>query len=366
MESERHDNEWLLEGLLADGKTWQVRIDPLPFLVGRSAECDLNLSARSVSRQHAELYATTDGLFTRDLGSKNGTWLNRRRLVREEKIRPGDVIAFGTVECRVVRRGAEASLDETGTEKVLRPPLLPYCGPDFEALLAGAEVFPLYQPIVRLEDKSRLGYEVVGRGRREGLPTMPMDLFEIAKHLGREAELSRLFWQKGLEGAEAFGQPVHLFINVHAGEISGSGLVEALEAARMKAPDLPLTVEISEKAVTDLGEMRRLRAALMSLNIRLAYDDFGAGQSRLLELIEVTPHFLKFDASLIAGLQGRPPRHLKMLEALVRMARELGITAVAEGVESPRDAEACTGLGFHYAQGYHFGRPGPALQYTAL
>ena len=93
--------------------------------------------------------------------------------------------------------------------------------------------------------------------------------------------------------------------------------------------------------------------------MHLAYDDFGAGRARLNELGEAPPDYLKFDIGLIRNIDRAPVRKQKLLEGLVKMAQELGIHAVAEGVESEAEAATCRELGFPMAQGYHFGRPAP-------
>jgi EAL domain-containing protein (putative c-di-GMP-specific phosphodiesterase class I) len=103
--------------------------------------------------------------------------------------------------------------------------------------------------------------------------------------------------------------------------------------------------------------MREFRAALHDLGIRLAYDDFGAGQSRLLELTEVPPDYLKFDRSLVQESALCSESHWSLLQTLVKHATEVGIATVAEGLESQEAVDACRDLGFTYLQGYHLGRP---------
>jgi EAL domain-containing protein (putative c-di-GMP-specific phosphodiesterase class I) len=93
------------------------------------------------------------------------------------------------------------------------------------------------------------------------------------------------------------------------------------------------------------------------MNVRLAYDDFGAGQARLLELAEAPPHYLKFDRRFVMGIDQAPASRRRLVASLVAAARELLVKTVAEGVETAAEAEVCRDLGFTLAQGYHFGRP---------
>ena len=120
-----------------------------------------------------------------------------------------------------------------------------------------------------------------------------------------------------------------------------------------------LTLEVHERALADLAAVERLRTQLGRLGVGLAYDDFGAGQARLLELAEVPPTYLKFDMSFVRGIDSAPPSRQRMLSSLVSVARELLINTVAEGVETAEEADVCMHVGFTHAQGFFFGRPRP-------
>ena len=95
-----------------------------------------------------------------------------------------------------------------------------------------------------------------------------------------------------------------LFLNTHPAELAKPGLVESLEELRALAPNLDLTLEIHESALAQPDSMGALRDRLSEINVGLAYDDFGAGQARLLELAEAPPHYLKFDREV--RLEHRP------------------------------------------------------------
>jgi EAL domain-containing protein (putative c-di-GMP-specific phosphodiesterase class I) len=135
---------------------------------------------------------------------------------------------------------------------------------------------------------------------------------------------------------------------------------------REDLPDLRMTLEIHEAAVTDTHLIRDLYATLRELDVGLAYDDFGAGQSRLLELADVVPDYLKFDMEFIRSINLAPAERLKVVATLVRMASELGATPLAEGIETEGEAQTCEQLGFVLGQGYYFGRPAAARDYVGL
>jgi EAL domain-containing protein (putative c-di-GMP-specific phosphodiesterase class I) len=351
---------WFLEGFLGEGRSLIIPVTPLPFLVGRRENCDLKLSARNISREHAVLFLKGNRLWVRDLGSRNGTFVNRELVIKETPLSPGESLHFGDLEFRVGRRESDGPLDETGETATALPSLaslLQAYETDLRGMLSQRVVESYFQPIMGLKDMKLFGYEITSRGRYGNLPTTPGDLFSIAEGLHCAADLSRLFWQEGLSQSARLPGRQHLFINIHPDETGQPDLVKALQDVRLTTPRLEITVEISEKAVTDLDLMRSLKQQLTDLDIRLAYDDFGAGQARFRELIEVPPHFLKFDQSLIQEIDRMPERFHKVVETLVRMAKELDIATVAEGVESPGESRTCAQMGFDFAQGYLFGKP---------
>ncbi len=77
------------------------------------------------------------------------------------------------------------------------------------------------------------------------------------------------------------------------------------------------------------------------------------------ELVEAPPDFLKFDISLIRDIDKATPERQRMLASLVSLVKDLGIRPLAEGIETPGEADTCRSMGFTSAQGYHFGRPAP-------
>jgi EAL domain-containing protein (putative c-di-GMP-specific phosphodiesterase class I) len=93
------------------------------------------------------------------------------------------------------------------------------------------------------------------------------------------------------------------------------------------------------------------------MKIGLAYDDFGAGQARLVELVEVPPDYLKFDMKLVQKIASASLERQRMLASLVKMVHELGVAPLAEGIEEAGDHEVCRQMGFKLAQGFYYGYP---------
>jgi EAL domain-containing protein (putative c-di-GMP-specific phosphodiesterase class I) len=140
------------------------------------------------------------------------------------------------------------------------------------------------------------------------------------------------------------------------------GLAESLAGLRDLAPHLRLILEIHESALAKPALITSLRGSFDRIDVGLAYDDFGAGQARLIELAEAPPHFLKFDRIFISDIDKAPASKRRLLASLVAAARELLVETVAEGVETEAEAEVVSKLGFTHAQGFLFGQPLSAEQ----
>ncbi len=355
---------WYLEGF-PDGsrRLHRVPVLRLPFKIGRRSDQDLTLASNLVSSRHAEIRPHGRGLEIVDLESTNGTLLNGQPVTAPHRLEEGDIVQFATFEFRVgvLEPGrTEALLGATTEIGTALPELLVARTLRFRELLEGERVEAWFQPIVSLADRTAIGHEILGRSALDSLPLSSFELFELAAVVGAEARLSRLFRRLGAEACRALPNDLLYFVNTHPAEMRERGLFDSLEALRAEHPDLRLVLEIHEAAITDPADMSQLRAGLRSLRIGLAYDDFGSGQARLAELSAAPPDYLKFDRSMVAGIDQPPANRQRVLAALVAMATDLGIAAVAEGLEQDEEAAVCAELGFTLGQGFLFGVPAPA------
>lgn len=345
---------WMLSGQLADDQpVRQFRVDASRFIIGRKTEASLCISSPTVSREHAELTAIDKGLLLRDLGSTNGTYVNGTRISQPCTVHHGDLLQFGQMVFRVMQQNTEscqATVQDDSCDRALA--LI-----QFDQLMTQRAVSPHFQPIIALADGHVLGYEVLARSRFFGLKD-PRSMFAAAKVLNMEGELSRILREEGIRSGQVLPEGQVLFVNTHPAEINDLELLLfSLRELRELEPRRPLVLEIHETAVTRGGEMNQLRAALADMHIGLAYDDFGAGQARLVELVEVRPDYLKFDMKLVQHIASASLERQRMLASLVKMVHELGIAPLAEGIEEASDHEVCRQIGFKLAQGFYYGHP---------
>lgn len=354
---------WYLEHISDGPGKWMVPIEASPFVIGRDGDCSLTLQSKWVSRHHAEIHKSGDILWIRDRGSTNGTYVNRKKILSAELLEPGDILTFGKFEFRI--RSVDSIRDDPTevtssmdlTEELAN---LAAVEPRLRKLLSDRAVIPHFQPILSLADSRVVGYEILGRIPEVGLPASAAELFDAAAHLGCASDLSALFREVGLDvGKRLSGSPL-LFVNTNAVEMDRTEvLVESLRKVRHTVPSNGIVLEISEKAIPDILDMERFRTRLADLQIGLAFDDFGVGQTRLVELAKTPPDFLKFDISLIHRLHLAPKRLHRMILTFVKAAHDLGIATIAEGIECIEEKDACRLLGFEFGQGYYCGRPAP-------
>jgi EAL domain-containing protein (putative c-di-GMP-specific phosphodiesterase class I) len=225
-------------------------------------------------------------------------------------------------------------------------------------------VVPHFQPIVKLVGRQVVGYELLARSSLSGLED-PAAMFAAAERLNQEVALSVMLRRVGIQaGLQLAGRPM-LYVNTHPKELGAPELFHSLEEIRSCAPAQPITIEVHEAAVADERVLLDLRQVARNLDMQLAYDDFGAGQSRLDELARVAPDCVKFDMRLIRDLHQATAERRLVTARLVELVRDLGITPLAEGVECEAEAATCQEIGFELAQGYFFGRPAPVAAYQS-
>ena len=349
-------SRWVLEHRLGeDGEVQRTPMHPLPFTIGRAPGLSLVLTSAPVSKTHAEIYSDGVALRVRDLGSRNGTFLNHRPIA-DAPLHEGDVLGIGNYEFRILPDDTEppGAADTT-------PLTRHFAAARVRELIDTKAVEIAFQPIVALASGEAIAYEALGSGRFPGLPRSPVELFDLAGAFGpdAQAELSQLLRRQAVDVVKDWPAPPLLFLNTHPADLEQAGLLPSLRQLRADAPSVRLVLEVHESALAEPEFIAWLRAQLAEIEIGIAYDDFGAGQARLLELAEAPPDYLKFDRRFVSGIDKAPASRRRLVASLVAAARELKVHTVAEGVETAEEAAECTAAGFSHVQGYYFGRPGP-------
>lgn len=351
---------WLEHRAAEDEEPIRITLDRLPFRIGRGADSDFVIHSTRVSKEHAEIDRRRSTWVVRDLDSRNGTFVNGERVIEPRRLRHGDVLHVADRAFSFHVGRASASRDDATVIGTTGGEL---AGVRDVALAIGERrVHAVFQPIVDLSQGALRGYECLGRCdvlRDDGeAPRSIVELFRSAEAQGRAAELSRVLREVQVaDSALLAGDELRFFLNVHPAELEDETLLESLAAAASAIGRRRRTVvEIHESTITDLAAMGRLHARLHERGIEIAYDDFGAGQSRLRELAEVPPDFIKLDLSLVRDIDRSPARR-ELVAALTRVMRDLGIRVLAEGIETQGELEVCRDIGCELGQGFLIARP---------
>lgn len=227
-------------------------------------------------------------------------------------------------------------------------------------VLTNSDFYAVYQPLVRLRDRRVIGYEALSRF------TAPEELtpdiwFLDASDVGLGIELELATLAAALEGLTALPAGTYLSVNASPDLISD----EKFGALLRKHPVKRLLLEISELSEAhDTAAFHRGIAEVKRLGLRIAIDDVGAGYSGLQRIALLQPDMLKVDRALAETIDLNIT-HRAIVSALVHFAQETDTQVLVEGVERQEEAEALRALGVNYAQGWHFGRPGPLSSFTA-
>ncbi|HMP79162.1 MAG TPA: EAL domain-containing protein [Pirellulaceae bacterium] len=350
------DALWTVSGRAGDNQPLQeFEIHSEVFTIGRRANCSLPISSSCVSSNHAELRIRAGRMFVADLNSTNGTFINGVKLQGEAELFHGDLVQFASMVFRV-QHGQKINSGLTVTEQADDQALTML---QFDRLIHDDKLTPHFQPIVSMADQSVVGYEVLARSSLFRLQ-LPKDMFEAARQLGMEIELSQVARRRGIEVCTSLPASTVLFVNTHPKELADPRLHKSLEDLRILAgEERQITLEIHEAAVTNLQRMKELVRLLNDLNFRLAFDDFGVGQARLVELAELSPQYLKFDMKLTQNIQHASCGLKKLVNLFAKFVNDMGILALAEGVETEESHRILLEMGFHMAQGFYYGKPQP-------
>jgi EAL domain-containing protein (putative c-di-GMP-specific phosphodiesterase class I) len=226
------------------------------------------------------------------------------------------------------------------------------------------------QPKFSLETQALVGAEALIRWpQTDGSIRMPGQFLPLAERGGLmrpigswvTQEACRLLADWRTRGIQA----VPLAINVSAEQFNAEDWLSAWEQQLAAAAVDPasIVVELTESvAVADNAATKERLDRLHAMGAKISVDDFGIGFSNLAMLTRFAFDEVKIDRSLVQGLDGAGAS-ASICKAVGQIGRELGLTILAEGVETEAQGEAARALGCERAQGYLYGRPVPVAEF---
>jgi diguanylate cyclase (GGDEF)-like protein len=235
------------------------------------------------------------------------------------------------------------------------------------------QLVPFFQPIVDTQTGEIRGVEALARWEHPSRGLVPPgDFLPICEETGLIVPLGRRLMRDACAQVqrwrEWFGIDLRLSVNLSVAELDAPDLLGAVSAALRDAGAEPSTLclEITEHALmTEASHCLQNLAALDALGVALALDDFGTGYSSLAILRQLPIGILKIDRAFMTG-DVLGAADAAIIEAVIGLARALGLRAVSEGVETEAQWSELKRLGCEYAQGYFFSRPLHASELGAL
>ena len=230
-----------------------------------------------------------------------------------------------------------------------------------------------FQPIVRLQTGQLAGYEALMRWRHRtrGLVS-PAEFIPVAESSGLIVELTKHALDEvgrvlpelmlaGLTNAKAIEGPLFMSVNVSGHDLAAASFPQMIADFLARTGILPgsLKIEVTESML--MKDPERAAAALAECRdagLGIAIDDFGTGYSSLSYLSTLPVTTLKIDRAFVRTLLSDHTSR-RIVQTILRLADELSIPVVAEGIEQAAEAEALAEMGCAFGQGYMFGKPMP-------
>jgi diguanylate cyclase (GGDEF)-like protein/PAS domain S-box-containing protein len=245
---------------------------------------------------------------------------------------------------------------------------------DLRRALEREEIAILYQPIMRLEDRSVAGFEALPRWDHSKTGRVsPAEFIAIAEEVGLIVDLGMFVlertarqlstWQRALRRRD----PLFATVNVSSRQLLRQDLIHDLRTviARAGLARGTLKLELTESLIMENPEhAAQMLQRIRDLGAGLALDGFGTGHSSLAYLQRFPFDVIKIDQSFVRA-NGKGTRPV-ILRSIVALAHDLGMEVVAEGAETDSDAVELYQLGCEYAQGHYFGEPMGAEDAKAL
>jgi len=278
---------------------------------------------------------------------------------------PEEVIVNANIAVHEAKRAGGGRYHVFDPEMKQRASRLGALESDLRIALTQGQLFVVYQPIIGMADGSCVGAEALIRWRhpQRGI-VPPIEFIGVAEETGQIGALGEFVLNESCRQFVAWQHelgtlaPHTISINLSRAQLLGGSFPaqvrNALDAAGLASHHLQL--EVTESlAAQDQNVIDQLHE-LKALGVSLALDDFGTGYSSLSSLHQLPVDVVKIDRSFVSQVE-ISPHHRVLIEATVMVARSLGMTTVAEGIETDCQLAALRKMGCDKGQGYLLSRP---------
>jgi EAL domain-containing protein (putative c-di-GMP-specific phosphodiesterase class I) len=236
---------------------------------------------------------------------------------------------------------------------------------DLRRAIARHELILNYQPIVDLDTRELVGAEALVRWDHPTRGRLGPDLFiPLAEETGLIGDIGAWVLRTAcVEVARWAARAPHrvprVSVNLASAQVADASLPWTVQSALAQAGAAPgwLTLELTERQlVQDTSEVLERLHAIRALGVQISVDDFGTGYSSLAYLQHFPVSHIKIDRSFVTPLDD-PEEGPGLAAAIVEIGRALGMSTIAEGIETERQLERLRAMGCPLGQGYLLGRP---------
>jgi EAL domain-containing protein (putative c-di-GMP-specific phosphodiesterase class I) len=258
---------------------------------------------------------------------------------------------------RVIERAVEEALQQADHQRRAEEFLVLE---RLQDILLRERVVTAYQPILRMQEGTIMGFEALSRGPRgSGLETAAA-LFGAALDNKLQVELDRLCRKRALLSSARIPSNAKIFVNtlpttMRDPQFRGRALIDFLDKAQV-APDR-VVIEITEQEVIENHAIfRETMGYFTDLGMSFAVDDVGAGYSGLDTIEKLRPGYLKIDIGLVREVHASGVKRA-MVKAIIALGHGIDAKVIAEGISNEEESQVLRALGVDFGQGYHLARP---------
>lgn len=234
-----------------------------------------------------------------------------------------------------------------------------------ECIIKEKKIYPVYQPIVSLQDGSILGYEALSRISLEPCTFDVEEMFTYAEKYNYLWNLEYVCRKKALKGAKNKLADKKLFLNVDPNIINDERFQAGMTFRYLDRYNIgpeAIVLEVCERSnIKEIHLFQKVINHYEKQDYQIAIDDFGKGYADFNRLFFLHPKYVKLDISMIRNIDTDTVKH-SLVEGMVKFCHSENIRLIAEGIETKEELTQLIRLGIDYGQGYFLAKPSEKIQ----
>lgn len=236
---------------------------------------------------------------------------------------------------------------------------------DVRLAVAGQDIHPHYQPLMRLAENRLVGFEILARWQHPVRGEVGPDTFiPVVEKLNLIGEMTCNILRRACLDARGWPAEITIALNISAANFSDPLLPVKLQVILSETgfPPERLEIEVTETSLmANIDAARTALTALQGIGMKISLDNFGTGFSSLCNLRSLQFDKIKIDRSFITSMLGNSNQAL-IVDSVIDLARNLGLPVIAEGIEHQQEMQEIIRRGGEFGQGFYFSKAIPAAE----